>query len=1025
MKKYYRFFVIFLVLSCWIPQVATAQVVSVPDSNLARALRQVNNLAPDEPILRGHIRAVKELEAEDVNDLTGLEHATFLESLHLLNNQISDLRPLENLTNLISIDLTGNPRISDLRPLENLTKLKSLDLTGSSQISDFSPLNKLPTLTSLGLFDAQIDNTDLIAIASLRNLTSLGLGFNNISDVSPLARMTNLTWLSLIYNEISDVSPLVQLTNLTWLAVRENPIQDLSPLTRLPNLRNLDVDITAPVPDSRTTDPTPEPSDLIPDPNLAAVIREMMGLAPNASIRKERLPNLRTLIADGRQIKDLTGLEHATGLTTLILFNNQIQNVVPLAKMTELRVLYLQNNQIRDVSPIAKMTRLEALHIHNNQIRSVSPLAGLKWLHFLNLQNNQIRDVSPLARLTSIERLRLAGNPITDTSPLAKLTKLVEIDVKITDPTTRPRRTVQKPDPPRGTDLIPDPKLAAAVRQTLDLGKNAPITEQDLRRLTSLIANGRQITNLTGLEHATKLELLFIRDNKISDLAPLAGLTQLVELNLGNNQIRDVSPLARLTQLQRLLLYRNQIRDVSPLARLTQLQRLDLAGNQIRDVSHLAGLTRLKTLSIFRNEIRDVSPLAGLVNLKGLYLRENPIQNTAPLASLKKLIKVDIEISREPIVQIGPSQRPPMYWIDANTGTLHRLIGNEVENFIPQVQNATSLTVDAAYNKIYWTEQLGRNKGSIKRANLDGSNVQVLATPNGVPRSIAVDSMRGKLYWTDSRGRIQRSNLNGRQIRNLIRNLDAPENITVDVAGGMLYWTEASGRIRSANLNGKSIQDIASGLGTLSSITILGNKIYYGTTLPGESRGSIGRANLNGSNLRRIASLQSTLSGIAIDPVGNKLYWTESDGYMRRGNLNGRNIQEVVSGLASPAYFVLGSPSASTAAPADSSLTSSDTLIPDATGLLSNYPNPFNPETWIPYQLAKPADVTLTIYAVNGEMVRRLELGHQAAGIYQSKRRAAYWDGRNALGELVASGVYFYTLTAGEFSTTRKMLIRK
>ncbi len=98
---------------------------------------------------------------------------------------------------------------------------------------------------------------------------------------------------------------------------------------------------------------------------------------------------------------------------------------------------------------------------------------------------------------------------------------------------------------------------------------------------------------------------------------------------------------------------------------------------------------------------------------------------------------------------------------------------------------------------------------------------------------------------------------------------------------------------------------------------------------------------------------------------------------------------------------------------------------PSETALLSNYPNPFNPETWIPYQLSKPADVTLTIYAVNGQVVRQLSLGHQPAGLYQTRSRAAYWNGRNAFGEPVASGVYFYTLTADDFIATRKMLIRK
>ena len=100
-------------------------------------------------------------------------------------------------------------------------------------------------------------------------------------------------------------------------------------------------------------------------------------------------------------------------------------------------------------------------------------------------------------------------------------------------------------------------------------------------------------------------------------------------------------------------------------------------------------------------------------------------------------------------------------------------------------------------------------------------------------------------------------------------------------------------------------------------------------------------------------------------------------------------------------------------------------LTPKETSLLPNYPNPFNPETWIPYQLSESAEVTLHIYAVNGTLMRTLVLGLQPAGMYQSKNRAAYWDGKNEIGERVASGIYFYTLTAGDFSATRKMLIRK
>ncbi len=100
-------------------------------------------------------------------------------------------------------------------------------------------------------------------------------------------------------------------------------------------------------------------------------------------------------------------------------------------------------------------------------------------------------------------------------------------------------------------------------------------------------------------------------------------------------------------------------------------------------------------------------------------------------------------------------------------------------------------------------------------------------------------------------------------------------------------------------------------------------------------------------------------------------------------------------------------------------------LVPKKTELLPNYPNPFNPETWIPYRLAEDAFVAVTIYDPRGRVVRRLNVGHRISAVYESRSKAIYWDGRNEVGDKVASGIYFYTLTAGDFSATRKMLILK
>jgi len=111
--------------------------------------------------------------------------------------------------------------------------------------------------------------------------------------------------------------------------------------------------------------------------------------------------------------------------------------------------------------------------------------------------------------------------------------------------------------------------------------------------------------------------------------------------------------------------------------------------------------------------------------------------------------------------------------------------------------------------------------------------------------------------------------------------------------------------------------------------------------------------------------------------------------------------------------------------PLRATATGDATTVPHKTRLLANYPNPFNPETWIPFELSKDANVKLQIYNVSGCLIRTLDLGYRPAGHYVDCSTAAYWDGRNNAGERVASSIYLYRLTAGDFSAVRKMLILK
>jgi len=138
---------------------------------------------------------------------------------------------------------------------------------------------------------------------------------------------------------------------------------------------------------------------------------------------------------------------------------------------------------------------------------------------------------------------------------------------------------------------------------------------------------------------------------------------------------------------------------------------------------------------------------------------------------------------------------------------------------------------------------------------------------------------------------------------------------------------------------------------------------------------------------------------------------------------------EVLTDNVSPLTFKMAELYGTDALPLNSKVTNKQfrswAVAPERSALLQNYPNPFNPETWIPFQLMESGEVTICIYSVKGELIRELKLGYKPYGIYVSRDRALYWDGKNEAGEFVASGIYFYTIRVGEFKATRKMTISK
>ncbi len=184
---------------------------------------------------------------------------------------------------------------------------------------------------------------------------------------------------------------------------------------------------------------------------------------------------------------------------------------------------------------------------------------------------------------------------------------------------------------------IPDANLRTIIEDKLGKARSTPITRGEMSTLTHLEAPNANISDLTGLEFAPRLETLDLFDNNISDMSPLSELTSLGELGLSYNSILDISPLSKSTNLVVLELSHNNISDVSPLSELTYLKYLTLGHNNISDVSVLSGLTNLEWLDLLSSNISDVSPLSGLTNLEYLTLSYNNISDISPLSGLTNL----------------------------------------------------------------------------------------------------------------------------------------------------------------------------------------------------------------------------------------------------------------------------------------------------------------------------------------------------------------------------------------------------
>ena len=814
-----------------------------------------------------------------------------------------------------------------------------------------------------------------ITVEEMEGLGRLDVESRGIQDLTGLQFAKNLSELHLHDNQVSDLSPLAGLINLRYLRLDNNlTVSNLSPLKGLENLTELGFAHT-------------DVSDFSPLKNLKNLTRLWFQHTPASDLSPlAGLTNLNNIAAAGTPIPDLSPIAGLTKLENISIGGIEVSNLEPLAGLTALRRIYLSGNKVSDISPLAGLANLRWLNLSHNYISDISPLAGLtnlEWLAISTFGQGEISDLKPLANLTALEELYLSGNEISDVSPLA---------------------------------------------------------------------------GLVGLNR------LSLENNNISDVSSLARLTSLKWLHVGRNQISDISSLDGLRENINLVWHSNPVFPkggpkiegpwlwvVLPEAELDSSTDLlaEASGGAVTEVeiaTHGAIVgksvgadewTSHRLPSTVENNIEDMLKryIDGVVyGTVSLYSPRE--QNTTMYVGSYYSFKVWLNgvLIYESFRRSSGNDYTDFLPVTLQQGRNVLLVAVENYNAFFGFEPGTEYTVSTGIG--YASSQTPIHTGDTFTLDILAENITDLA---GWQFDIvfdptileAVNVSEGDFLKTDGGSTFFQSG----SIDNAAGKITGLNAARLSAQGAT-----GTGSLLQVNFKAKSGGETKLTLQNLQFGTVTGDIIPAGPheiTITVEGQLATGDVNRDGQVSILDLILVSQQLGKRV-PAGSPV------------DVNGDGVVTILD------LILVSKKIGNTAAPAagenidtatieawiaqarledDGSLAFKQgienlqallaSLIPEETALLRNYPNPFNPETWIPYQLSEPAEVTLTIYDMNGQLIRRLAVGYQAAGMYRSRSRAVYWDGRNQLGEFVASGLYFYTLTAGEFMATRRMLILK
>ena len=818
--------------------------------------------------------------------------------------------------------------------------------------------------------------TDAITETDLTRLTRIDADERGITDLTGLEHATRLERIEFRHNSISDLSPLKDLTRLNNIKLRGNNITDVSPLAGLTNV-------------------------------------DWLGLEQNA-------------------ITDLSPLRKLIKLNGIGIDGNPISDVSPLASLISLEQLNAWRTPISDFSALANLPRLRWIEFGNDRLISAIPtLKGLRALERLVIHGCSISDLSSLSELTQLEWLELVNNLISDVSSLAKLTDLRTLNLD--------------------ANIISDPSPLAA------------LTDLEVLYLENNVIS--DVSSLAGFKNLDRLDL---RNNAVSDFSPLSGLPDKTFVRMeGNPGFPSGGPKITGPWLWAIVPGTRLEDNVDFLALATDdaATEIKVATNGAKEGKAVGNskwtLHRLSTSG--GDNVNRMTAALGWGEREEIYdnivygsvvLDSPEEQQTTMLVGSGDAVKVWLngELVHTAFVRRGANDYQDFFPVTLKQGQNVLLVAldnhghGDFSGFFGFTPDAKYEVFQPGINFTFSTEATQVEVGDIFTVDLIVENIDNLA---GWQTDIVFN-------------------------RTVLRALGVTEGDFLEHGGGDTFFKNGAINNTTGKITG--VQGVQLSKGDMSRYgTLL--SVRFTAVANGESQLTVDNFQAGSSRGEKIPATPSEITLIVGGDASATPAWdVNGDGTTNildlvlisqdfgksaspnsRNDVNGDGIINILdliivarhlgesTGAAAPLHIAIGDLELNPAtlqawieqaqAKDDGSIRFREaianlqqllaSLIPEETALLHNYPNPFNPETWIPYQLAEAAEVTVRIYTANGVLVRRLALGHQAAGTYQSRSRAVYWDGKNEVGESVASGVYFYTLTAGDFTATRKMLIMK